>query len=150
MFAYSNKATQTQGGLDWFKGQVKWLIMFVTVALPNVSSANNELRDEIGGLVIDRTITRFGKVFYQDFTTLWREIKGSQNYSLAIIEKPLPQSGTVLWIELQGKKIYQTYFGRRHSGDNQQITYQAIQIVTNKIVDIMTQQMHPDFKGDGY
>jgi len=133
--------------------KLKYFLLLATIFCTNLHSQqalSAGLEDEIGGLVIDRTITRFGKDFYQSFSALWRDIKGTQKYTLAIIEKPLPQSGTVLWIELQGKKIYQTYFGRRKSQNNENIEMQAIQIVSNQIVNMMQQEHNPDFKGDGY
>ncbi|RYV02890.1 curli production assembly protein CsgE [Shewanella sp. OPT22] len=75
--------------------------------------ANQEI--EIDGLVIDRTLTRFGKDFNFYYSSYWREIPHTQGYNVIIHETVFPQAGTLLTLEINNQKIYRTHFGRRMS-----------------------------------
>nr|WP_239480663.1 curli production assembly/transport protein CsgE [Parashewanella hymeniacidonis] len=80
---------------------------------PVHSFANQEI--ELDGLVIDRTLTRFGKDFNFYYSSYWREIPHTQGYNVIIHETVFPQAGTLLTLEINNQKIYQTHFGRRMS-----------------------------------
>lgn len=69
----------------------------------------------LGGLVLDRTITRFGKDFVFYYAGYWRDIPHTENVTVVIYEQVYPQAGTVLWVEMNDQRIYQTYFGRRYN-----------------------------------
>lgn len=132
-----------------------WRIFLLASALLGLlawseAAVADELEDEIGGLVIDRTITRFGKDFYRDFSIQWQSVKGSSRYALAIIEQPLPQSGTLLTIDFRGQKVYQTFFGRRQGVISEQMVQQAVAVVVNHMATILEQSINPDMQGDGY
>ena len=87
-----------------------WLLLTSTA---QQSIANDEI--EIGGLVIDRTLTRFGKDFNFYYSSYWRDIPYTQGYNVIIHETVFPQAGTQLTLEINNQRIYQTHFGRRMS-----------------------------------
>lgn len=68
---------------------------------------------EISGLVIDRTLTRFGKDFTFYYASYWRDLPFTQGFNVTLIETVFPQAGTKLQLEINGKTIYITHFGRR-------------------------------------
>lgn len=70
---------------------------------------------EISGLVIDRTLTRFGKEFSFHYSSYWRELPFTQGFNVTLIETVFPQAGTLLVLEINGTRIYSTHFGRRAS-----------------------------------
>ncbi|QYJ77282.1 curli production assembly/transport protein CsgE [Shewanella sp. FJAT-52076] len=70
---------------------------------------------EISGLVIDRTLTRFGKEFSFYYSSYWRELPFTQGFNVTLTETVFPQAGTLLVMEINGQKIYSTHFGRRAS-----------------------------------
>ncbi|MBT1443671.1 curli production assembly protein CsgE [Shewanella sp. JM162201] len=70
---------------------------------------------EISGLVIDRTLTRFGKEFSFHYSSYFRELPFTQGFNVTLIETVFPQAGTLLVLEINGTKIYSTHFGRRAS-----------------------------------
>ncbi|WP_049757930.1 curli production assembly/transport protein CsgE [Shewanella amazonensis] len=70
---------------------------------------------EISGLVIDRTLTRFGKEFSFYYSSYWRELPFTQGFNVTLTETVFPQAGTLLIMEINGQKIYSTHFGRRAS-----------------------------------
>ncbi|USD37068.1 MULTISPECIES: curli production assembly/transport protein CsgE [Ferrimonas] len=70
---------------------------------------------ELDGLLVDRTLTRFGKDFLYYYSGYWRDLPGTQGFIVTVSETVYPQAGTRLWIEVNQTKIYETYFGRRHN-----------------------------------
>lgn len=68
---------------------------------------------EISGLVIDRTLTRFGKDFGFYYSGYWRDLPFTQGFNVTLYETVYPQAGTLLTLEVNGTQIYRTHFGRR-------------------------------------
>lgn len=90
---------------------------------------------ELSGIVLDRTITRFGKDFFFYYAGYWRDIPDTDGLTVVIHEQVFPQAGTRLWVELEQETIFQTYFGRRHT-DTKKVAEQAILISLDKVVEI--------------
>ncbi|MGI2067064.1 curli production assembly/transport protein CsgE [Shewanella sp. MF08487] len=86
------------------------LCPFLLLASP-ITLADNDI--EISGLVIDRTLTRFGKDFGFYYSSYWRELPFTQGFNVTLYETVFPQAGTVLTLEVNGTRIYTTHFGRR-------------------------------------
>ena len=88
-------------------------ILFVPLLLSllflanSTTSAANELND-INGLILDRTITRSGHDFYQQFTTLWQAANFSQKTNLVISEKPSARWGSSIVISSLDSVLYRT------------------------------------------
>ncbi|WP_244623501.1 curli production assembly/transport protein CsgE [Shewanella salipaludis] len=74
-----------------------------------------EAEIEISGLVIDRTLTRFGKDFSFYYSGYWRDLPFTQGFNVTLNETVFPQAGTQLRVAVNGTQIYMTYFGRRAS-----------------------------------
>jgi curli production assembly/transport component CsgE len=68
---------------------------------------------EISGLVIDRTLTRFGKDFSFYYSSYWRDLTFTQGFNVTLNETVYPQAGTLLTLEINGTQVYATHFGRR-------------------------------------
>lgn len=120
------------------------------VVLPEIQDNEFE-QDEIvlSGIVLDRTITRFGKEFVRQFNLSWQEVPATAGVNLVIKETKLPRSGTRLVIEVKGQIIYQTYFGMRQKPMKdvvRQATYYAIEGVARANVDMSG----PDLAISGY
>lgn len=96
------------------------------------SNGSNQI--EISGIVLDRTITRFGKDFFFYYSGYWRDIPDTEGLTVVIHEQVFPQAGTRLWVELEQETIFQTYFGRRHT-DVRKVAEQAILISLDKVVE---------------
>lgn len=120
------------------------------VVLPEIEDDRVD-QDEItlSGIVLDRTISRFGKEFVRQFNLSWQEVPDTAGVNLVIKETKLPRSGTRLVIEVKGQIIYQTYFGMRQKPMKdvvQQATYYAIEGVARANVDMSG----PDLARSGY
>ena len=105
----------------------------------------------VSGFLVDRTISRFGKDFYQYFSVLWQEVPVSltEDVNLVIKETVVPRSGTRLTIEIDNKIIYLTYFWRRNTLVKKQVE-QAIFIVMESLVRLDFQAQSDDFANSGY
>lgn len=90
---------------------------------------------ELGGMVLDRTISRFGKDFFFYYTSYWRDIPSTNGMTVVIHEQIFPQAGTRLWVEIERTKIFETYFGRRQN-DVKKLAEQAILISINEVARI--------------
>ncbi len=91
----------------------KTLILVILLLIAPVSRASDDI--EISGLVIDRTLTRFGKDFAFYYSGYWRDLTFTQGANVTLTETVFPQAGTKLTVEINGTLIYVTHFGRRAS-----------------------------------
>lgn len=76
-----------------------------------LSFANTEI--EIGGLLLDRSLSRSGSEFYHKFSLLWQDMPNTLGTNVVIKETVVPRAGTRLVVEVNNKVIYATYMGRR-------------------------------------
>ena len=93
-----------------------WLISGALAA--NEGDANTPLeslqpeqesdRIEIGGLVIDRTFTRFGQVFYHHFSRLREDEDPNARENITIHERPTSRWGSLIWITHNRKVLFRT------------------------------------------
>jgi curli production assembly/transport component CsgE len=95
---------------------------------------------ELGGLVLDRTISRFGKDFTFYYSGYWRDMPSTDGITVVIYEQVYPQAGTFLWVEMNQTRVYQTYFGRRYN-DVKQMAEQAVILSINELANIQTGKM---------
>ena len=95
---------------------------------------------ELGGIVLDRSISRFGKDFAFYYAGYWRDMPQTEGVTVVIHERVYPQAGTFLWVEINQTRIYQTYFGRRHN-DVKQMAEQAILLSVNELANIQAAKM---------
>ena len=101
---------------------------------PPRTGRSDDSQIELSGIVLDRTITRFGKDFFFYYAGYWRDIPNTEGLTVVIHEQVFPQAGTRLWVELEQQTIFQTYFGRRHT-DVRKVAEQAIIISLDKVVE---------------
>lgn len=118
--------------------KVFFLLLFLLLPL---KVAANDI--ELGGLVIDRTISRFGKDFMFYYSGYWRDMPATEGVSVVIYEQVYPQAGTFLWVEINQQRVYQTYFGRRYN-NVKDMAEQAILRSINELANIQASMMLGD------
>jgi len=116
---------------------------------PTFSVKSEEIA--LSGFLVDRTISRFGRDFYQYFGVLWREmpISMTEGVNLVIKETIVPRSGTRLVIEIDNQPIYMTQFGRRNTIVKHQVE-QALYTVVDNLVRINFNSQNDDLAESGY
>ncbi|TMN79481.1 MULTISPECIES: curli production assembly/transport protein CsgE [unclassified Pseudoalteromonas] len=85
------------------------LLLALYLAPPGVAA--DEL--EIDGLLLDRSISRFGHQFYYEFSDYWRDLPSTAGFNIEIKETVIPKAGTKLTLVMNNQTIYATYLGRR-------------------------------------
>jgi curli production assembly/transport component CsgE len=119
------------------------LCPFLLLASPD-SFADNDI--EISGLVIDRTLTRFGKDFGFYYSSYWRDLPFTQGFNVTLYETVFPQAGTVLILEVNGTRIYSTHFGRR-ANPIKESAEQAILLTIDYLAQVRANAITGDFSG---
>ena len=84
------------------------------------------------GLVVDETLTRFGRDFYEAFYQQWTAPEGVVAYTLLIQEQPLPGLSTLITVRLDSEIVYQA---RLQPGDEyrEAIVQEALQTAYRKL-----------------
>jgi len=62
-------------------------------------AAEEELMEEITGLIIEETMTKIGYEFYENFFILWEAPEGIKDYNIFINEKASPLWGS--WVQIK-------------------------------------------------
>ncbi len=104
---------------------------------------------EIGGLLLDNTISRQGHNFYYQFSQLWQDIPKTQGINVQIIEQLVPRAGTRLMVNMNNRTIYVTHMGRRQSSIKKRVE-QAVFILINAIAQSDDNFNNPDMATDGW
>jgi len=64
-------------------------------------------RLEIDGLVVDQTLTKLGRDFYDAFYRAWSPPAGAFNFTITVQEQPLPNVGTSVTLLVNDEVTYQ-------------------------------------------
>lgn len=105
---------------------------------------------DVNGLIIDKTISRFGKTFYIEYSQLIpvKNIKSN----VVVEEKYMPRYGSIIVISINGKTLFSRILGRK-SNQLSAIVRQASGVTLAFIARSMVEQgkLHedPDLKGNG-
>lgn len=65
-------------------------------------------RMEIDGMVLDETISKIGRDFYNVFYQYWSAPEEAYNYTITITEKPAPSLGTIVSVKINDTYTYQS------------------------------------------
>jgi|GEM_PF-658862 len=61
---------------------------------------------DLGGLIIDETISKVGQDFYRYFNNQWNAPGTSKNFNIYISEKPTPGMGNMIIIKINYEEIF--------------------------------------------
>jgi len=89
------------------------IILLLLIAYTPNSRAAEEV--EIGGLLLNNTISNSGYQFYYHLNQYWLDIPNTKGINVIISEKISPKAGTRVSMYLNHRVIYVTYMGRRKS-----------------------------------
>ncbi|HCV04393.1 curli production assembly/transport protein CsgE [Pseudoalteromonas sp. APAL1] len=104
---------------------------------------------EIDGLVLDRSISRFGHQFYYGFSQLWLDLPNSSDNHVVIKETVLPRAGTRLEVLLNNELIYVTFMGRT-GGPLKERVESAMFAAMDAIARARFKQTSPDLAPSGW
>ncbi|WP_440053860.1 CsgE family curli-type amyloid fiber assembly protein [Pseudoalteromonas sp. T1lg65] len=104
---------------------------------------------EIGGLVIDQSISRFGHQFYFQFSQLWRDVPNTSGVNVTIKETVLPRAGTKLEVLMNNEVVYATAMGRRNDSIDERVETSLFAIM-DAMAKLQFQQGSPDLAASGW
>jgi len=67
-----------------------------------------EIGLEINGLIMDETISKMGRDFYDLFFTQW-DINTDTDYLIKVVEKPAPGTRTMINVEINDNLVFQQF-----------------------------------------
>lgn len=102
---------------------------------------------ELGGLLLDNSISRQGHEFASKISQYWREVPDSSGKNLVVKEVIVPQAGTLLTLLYDNKVVYSTYMGRRQVPIDQKVQ-QAMFIVLDAVANASIEEKSPDLAKD--
>lgn len=103
--------------------------------LESVQPEQESDRLDVDGLVLDRTFTRFGQGFYNEFTRLRSDEDPDARENLTIHERPTARWGSLIWITHNRKVIFKTALS---PGRNQQ--EQSAKLAWSQVRQTLEQQ----------
>ncbi|QFU07041.1 curli assembly protein CsgE (plasmid) [Pseudoalteromonas sp. THAF3] len=121
--------------------------LIVLLALTHTSSKAQEV--EIDGLVLDRSISRFGHQFYFNFSQLWRDLPDTSGTNVVIKETVLPRAGTRLEVLMNNELVYVTFMGRR-GGPLKERVESAMFAIMDAMARARFKQHSPDLAASGW
>lgn len=125
---------------------LKKIILFCVLSYSNFTAAEEV---EVGGLLLDNTISRFGHEFYYQFSQFWPDIPNTEGVNVEIKEQVVPRAGTKLMVTMNRQVIYVTHLGRRQSPIKPRVE-QAIYILIEAIAQSQIRQTNPDLAENGW
>ncbi|MBB1407879.1 curli production assembly/transport protein CsgE [Pseudoalteromonas sp. SG44-17] len=121
-------------------------LLFLTT-FSHLSQGADEL--EIDGLVLDRSISRFGHQFYFEFSNLWRDLPSTAGFNIEIKETVLPRAGTKLTLVMNNQIVYVTYLGRRLEPIDERVEH-ALYSVMDAMARSNLHKASPDMAKNGW
>lgn len=99
----------------------------------------NRLNNELGGVLVDRTISLAGKTFYDTFSQQRLNYPILSAVTLTVHERPSARWGSLIWISEGSRIHFRTTVSPRLAGI-EDIAQQAIDIVRDRIIKQKLQQ----------
>jgi curli production assembly/transport component CsgE len=88
---------------------MKLIIIFCLILSVQAKAQTDQFEEvaglELNGLVIDETITKIGRDFYELFYSRWEAPSTTVNYSLYVREQPQPGRGTQISVVLNDAEL---------------------------------------------
>lgn len=84
--------------------------------------------EEITGLIIEKTMTKIGYEFYENFFSIWEAPKGITGYNIYINEKASPMWGSLIYINVNDNLIWRGLI-RPRSEDIETAIRNSIEVV---------------------
>jgi curli production assembly/transport component CsgE len=64
---------------------------------------------DVGGVVIGQTITLAGRAFFDSFAIAWSEKDETENFTVAITERPTTRLGSQVFVDYGNRRLFQTF-----------------------------------------
>ncbi|MEG3759512.1 curli production assembly/transport protein CsgE [Pseudoalteromonas carrageenovora] len=127
--------------------QIRNYLLPIFLCFSSTSFGADEL--EIDGLLLDRSISRFGHQFYYEFSNYWRDLPSTAGFNIEIRETVIPKAGTKLSLIMNNQLVYETYLGRRLAPLDERVE-QAVYTVIDAMARSNMATSSPDMAVNGW
>ncbi|KQQ87022.1 CsgE family curli-type amyloid fiber assembly protein [Massilia sp. Leaf139] len=100
----------------------------------NNASKPVSARDLFDGIVIDQTITRAGKDFYQLFSASWFDQPLAERYTVSVRELPSARFGSQIIVTFGNRRIYQGQISPNRN-QNKRVSETAVEIAYKAVTE---------------
>jgi curli production assembly/transport component CsgE len=108
-----------------------------------------EVIEEITGLIVEDTMTRIGREFYEYFHVLWEEPEGLSDYNIYITERADARWGSLIQVEINVNMTNTPVWAkvlRPRSAEVEEAAEEAVQVTYDAILNY--EQMRQALEGD--
>ena len=137
---------------------VAWVVLIGFLAAIHVSAQDMKadlsaeaVVAEINGLVVDETITKVGRDFYEVFYSKWEAPPSEMSYTIFIKELPLPGQGSQVTIYMDDTELFTQPVQPRYDVIEAVAEY-AVDLVSSYVINYesLSQQLgNEDQRGSG-
>jgi curli production assembly/transport component CsgE len=116
----------------------------------DTKNKNGELR--VSGILIDRTMTPIGELFFQAFSCNWSPPEKASFESITITERFNPQWGSMIWITIDDQDAFEKLLINRNRDMDElarEISSSVEQYLLQREI-LRHYQQSKDLLGDGY
>lgn len=108
--------------------------------------------DLLRGVISDQTLTLFGREFAQRFALRWLDFPALGDVNLSLRERPDPRWGSLIWIEYQGRRVFQRWLSPTRSDIPAQVDIAVRQLEERLQMEQLGSQLllEPDLDGEEF
>ena len=91
--------------------------------------------EQASGFIVDRTLTNFGGEFVRSFSQAWRELPGTNEIDVTIVEKPSARYGSLVVVEHNNRPVVRAFLYAGRSSTVRPIAVAAAEYVAKQVAD---------------
>jgi len=99
---------------------------------------------EVDGLVVDETITKIGRDFYDVFHRQWEAPPSAKNYTILIKERPTRGNGALIQVTLNDELLFEQQLMPRYDTIEETATYVAEGLFDYLVRNQLQQQLEAE------
>lgn len=99
---------------------------------------------EVDGLVVDETITKIGRDFYDVFHRQWEAPPSAKNYTILIKERPTRGNGALIQVTLNDELLFEQQLMPRYDAIEETATYVAEGLFDYLVRNQLQQQLEAE------
>jgi curli production assembly/transport component CsgE len=91
--------------------------------------------EQASGFIVDRTLTNFGGEFVRAFSQAWRELPGTGEIDVTVVEKPSARYGSLVVVEHNNRPVVRAFLYAGRSSTVRPIAVAAAEYVAKQVAD---------------
>ncbi|MBB6612493.1 hypothetical protein H7F15_15720 [Pontibacter sp. Tf4] len=101
---------------------------------------------EVDGLIVDRTITKIGRDFYDIFHRQWEAPADAHNFTILIEEKPTRSNGAYVVVSVNDEPVFEYQLQPRYDVIEEVANYTVAMVYEYLVTDQLNKQLEAEGK----